>query len=126
MIVLDTATLLFWTLDKARLSSNAEVAIQKTTQIAICSISVWEIGIKVNKGRLSLPLATSEYVRRLKHLHNVQIVPVDENMWLENVDLDWSHKDPADRTIVACAKILDCPLVTSDKAILSFYPSAVW
>ena len=126
VIVLDTSALLFWTLDPVRLSAEAQQIIDQSTAITICSISIWEIGIKVKKGKLDLPLATTEYVTKLKRLHNLQIMPVDENIWLENVALAWSHQDPADRTIVACAKLLNCPLVTSDKTILAFYAEAVW
>ena len=44
----------------------------------------------------------------------------------KNLELDWDHKDPADRTIVATAMLLSSSLVTSDRMIKQFYAEAVW
>lgn len=126
MIVLDTAALLYWTLAGEKLSVKATQAIDGAQEIIISSISIWEIGLKARHGKLSLPLPVGGYVERLKEVEKVQIVPVTEATWLANLELVWDHKDPADRTIVATASLLGCPLITSDEQILSFYAAAVW
>ncbi len=126
MIVLDTSALVFWTLDKDALSTNAAKVISETKVISISSISIWEIGIKTKKGKLTLPLTLRDYVDRLKLLDRVTILPVNEGTWIKNIELDWPHKDPADRTIVAAATILACPLVTSDIIIRNFYSDTIW
>jgi PIN domain nuclease of toxin-antitoxin system len=46
--------------------------------------------------------------------------------WLDNLDLEWEHSDPADRTIVAVATSLACPLISSDRVIADFYPKTIW
>jgi PIN domain nuclease of toxin-antitoxin system len=56
----------------------------------------------------------------------VEILPVDEKIWLKNLQLDWPHRDPADRTIVATATLFSCPLITSDRVIQSFYAETIW
>lgn len=56
----------------------------------------------------------------------VEVVDVDVQTWLDNVALDWRHRDPADRTIVALAKRRGAPLVTADAAIRDFYADTVW
>ncbi|MEA5549908.1 PIN domain-containing protein [Anabaena cylindrica UHCC 0172] len=56
----------------------------------------------------------------------IKIIPIDENLWLESVALEWSHKDPADRVIVALAKKYQADLITSDKIIMGFYNSVIW
>ena len=126
MVVLDTSALLFWTLDPDLLSDNARKAIDETEQMTISSISVWEIGLKVKHGRLEIPLSISDYVERLQKLEKLEILPVEVETWLLNLALDWKHRDPADRTIVATALQLDCPLITSDHAIRSFYQGSIW
>ncbi|MDA0745377.1 MAG: type II toxin-antitoxin system VapC family toxin [bacterium] len=126
MVILDTSALIFWTLDPNRLSRTAEKAISDTDRILISSISIWEIGIKVKKGNLTLPLSLQEYVQNLQHLDRFEIVPVDETTWLKNIELNWEHRDPADRTIVATAILHAGPLITSDERIRSFYSAAVW
>jgi PIN domain nuclease of toxin-antitoxin system len=126
MVVLDTSTLLFWTLDPDLLSGNARQAIDETDQLMISSISVWEIGLKAKRGRLKIPMSISDYAERLQQLEKLEILPVDIETWLTNLDLDWEHHDPADRTIVATAIRLACPLITSDRAIQSFYQGSIW
>lgn len=60
MIVLDTSALLYWTLDPAKLSFNASRAIEEAEKVVVSSISVWEIALKVRRGKLTilLPMAS--------------------------------------------------------------------
>ena len=126
MIVLDTAAVLYWALDPGRLSPTAARAIAEADRILVSSISIWELAIKVRRGRLALPVSVREFAARLQEVRSVEIVPVDELLWLENVELDWDHRDPADRIAVALASRHGCPLVTSDRVIRDHYPAAVW
>lgn len=126
MVVLDTSALLFWTLEPTRLSVKAAREVDASDRRLVSSISLWEIGIKVARGKLRLPLPVRDYARRLGTLEAVEILPVDLETWLANLDLPWEHRDPADRTIVATAQLRGCPLVTSDSTILAYYPDAVW
>jgi len=126
MIVLDTSALLYWTLDPDQLSANAKKVIEQADQILISSISVWEIGLKVKRKKLIIPLPISEYADRLQRLASLEILPVDVGTWLDNLDLPWEHRDPADRTIVALATRYDCPLVTSDRVMADYYPETIW
>ena len=126
MIVLDTSALLFWTLHRERLSQAAAAAIADTDRIVISAMSIWEIGIKAGKGNLDIPLSIREFADRLERIDRVEVVPVDLAIWLQNLELDWTHRDPSDRTIVATATLLDCPLVTSDATIRTFYAKTVW
>lgn len=126
MIVLDTAALIYWTLDPERLSPPAQIAVRESPKISISSISIWEVALLVKRQKLILPLSIKDYVERLEKLASLEILPVDTQTWLDNLELDWEHRDPADRTIVALAKRLDCPLITPDQRILSFYEKAIW
>ena len=126
VIVLDTSALVFWTLNRDRLSRTAAQAIADADRIVLSSISIWEVGIKVKKGQLSIPLSIQEFTNKLEQIDRLDILPVDVQTWLKNLELDWDHRDPADRTIVATASLHACPLVTSDSAIRAFYSQAVW
>src|SRR5262245_42834133 len=106
MIVLDTSALIFWTLDRARLSIKAAHAIQTADSVRVSSISIWEIGTKVKRGKLTIPLELRAYTEKLKAVDRLEIVPVSEEIWIRNLELLWNHKDPADRTIVALAAAL--------------------
>ena len=126
MIVLDTSALIFWTLDPQRLSPKAKQAIEQADRILISSISIWEIALKVKRQKLDIPLPMNEYVDRLRQLGRLEILAVDFQTWLDNVDLPWDHRDPADRTIVALAVRNNCPLITSDEKIANFFAETIW
>ena len=129
MILLDTCALIWWTLDPAQLSPTAADACQRMESEGggfISSISIWEIGIKVKKGKLEIGIPLADFVDRLRKTGVVEVVPVDEIIWLENLALPWTHADPADRTIVATAKLRGLPLLTCDRLISDFYPQTVW
>lgn len=126
MIVLDTTALLYWTLDPPKLTDEAQQAIENAEKILISSISIWEIALKAQLGKLEIPLPIEDFVERLQQIENLEILAVDIQAWLGNLALDWPHRDPADRTIVALASRNQCPLVTSDSRIANFYQNAVW
>ena len=91
----------------------------------ISSISIWEIGIKSKKGKVDIGMSLADFVRRIKRTP-VEIAPIDETIWMENLALPWQHPDPSDRTIVATAKLRGVPVITSDQTIRSFYPDVIW
>ena len=126
MVVLDTGALIYWSLDPERLSSAAAAAIAAAEQKIASSISIWEIGQKVKRRELALPLRLSDYVDRLGQVEVLQIVPVDEKCWMRSLILDWDHSDIADRAIVATAMLYACDLVSSDAQVQAFYSRAVW
>lgn len=126
MILLDTCALIFWTIDNKKLSKRAKDSIENASKIAISSISVWEIGIKVKRNKLILPISFDDYVDRLQKISDFLILPVDLDVWMLNIRLNWEHNDPADRTIVATSMLKKCPLLTVDSKILEFYENALW
>lgn len=126
MIVLDTSALYFWTLEPSSLTNRATKEIQKQDHLLISAISIWEIGLEVKNQRLSLPGTTKQYLEMLRNTDKLDIIPVDELIWIKNLELEWEHRDPADRTIVATAIIHNCGLITSDDEIRKFYSAAIW
>ncbi len=128
MVVLDTCALIWWTLDPEMLSPAAAATCDRIGMQggAISSISIWEVGIKIKQGKLDIGMSVEAYADRLKRIGGLDIIPVDEAIWLANLSLDWEHRDPADRTIVATALQKDAALVTKDDIIRSFYPKTIW
>jgi PIN domain nuclease of toxin-antitoxin system len=126
MILLDTSTILFWTFAPEKLSKPAVAAMEESATLLINAISLWEIGWKVSRGKLIIPMDIHDYASHLHETDRVEIQPTDLNIWLRSIELDWTHRDPADRVIVAAADLLGYPLITSDRRIREFYPRAIW
>jgi PIN domain nuclease of toxin-antitoxin system len=128
VVLLDTCALLWWTLEPESLSSRAKEACERITLDGgfVSSISIWEAGIKARRGALELGTTLEDYVARLKRLGSLEIIAVDEDIWVKNLSLQWDHRDPADRTIVATALLRDLSIVTGDEIIRKFFPKVIW
>jgi PIN domain nuclease of toxin-antitoxin system len=122
VIVLDTHALLWWALDPQQLSEKAvaQVAEMERRGGVASSISLWELGIKIKRGKLEIGITIEEFARRVQASAVVELVPVDTELWLRSLALDWDHRDPADRIIVATAAKLDLPILTKDATLQSF------
>jgi PIN domain nuclease of toxin-antitoxin system len=128
VVLLDTCALLWWTLEPESLSCRAKEACERITLDGgfVSSISIWEAGIKARRGALELGTTLEDYVARLKRLGSLEIIAVDEDIWVKNLSLQWDHRDPADRTIVATALLRDLSIVTGDEIIRKFFPKVIW
>ncbi|WP_335147531.1 type II toxin-antitoxin system VapC family toxin [Nostoc sp.] len=128
-IVLDTCALIWWSLDPVKLSEQAKEAcnqMERDKNGLVPSIALWEIAIKIKNKKLDLGVNLNEYVVRLKKSSVVQIVPIDENIWMESVNLEWGHRDPVDRVVVALARSNQAAIITTDKEIANFYSEVIW
>lgn len=128
-VVLDTSALLRWTNQPSDLTPAASGEIVRglaRNGCLVSAISLWEIARKARHGTLAIGIPAAEYARRVAQIDGLTILDVDVSTWLRSVALDWAHRDPADRTIVATAQLHDATLVTSDAAMQAYYPRAVW
>ncbi|HKE14439.1 MAG TPA: type II toxin-antitoxin system VapC family toxin [Kofleriaceae bacterium] len=122
MILLDTHALLWWALDPSRLSTVAQDRITAMEQQGglASSISIWELGIKVRRGKLELGMDIEEFTRRVERSAVIELVPVGTAIWLRSLQLAWEHRDPADRVIVATALDRGVPILTKDEVLHRF------
>ncbi|MBI4064802.1 type II toxin-antitoxin system VapC family toxin [Candidatus Gottesmanbacteria bacterium] len=131
MILLDTHVLLWWLENDKHLSLRARSVIEqerKSGEIAVSSISVWEICMLIKGGRLNLARDIETWINDLEAVPFLQITPVNHQMMQSAVFLpEPFHKDPADRIIVATALRLGVPLVTGDAKIRGYrHVRTVW
>ena len=128
-VVLDTCALIWWSLDPEKLSQSAKDACQQMEQEKnglVPSTAIWEIAIKIKNHKLDLGVSIDDYIATLKKSNVIRIVPIDEDIWLESVKLEWEHRDPADRVVVAVAKRNQAAIITADQKIASFYSLVIW
>jgi PIN domain nuclease of toxin-antitoxin system len=127
--VLDTCALIWWSVDPEKLSQRAKAAFQQMEQEKnglVPSTAIWEIAIKIKNHKLDLGVSIDDYIATLKKSNVVRIIPIDEEIWLESVKLEWEHRDPADRVVVAVAKRNQAAIITADQKIASFYSLVIW
>lgn len=127
-ILIDTCTLIWWTLDPEHLSKKASETIKlyEDKEIQISSFSIWEIAIKVKNKKLDIGISIEEFSKLLSKTNSVNIIPLDEKVLIKSVNLDWEHKDPVDRVNVSLALMQNIPIVTKDLKIREFYQNSIW
>lgn len=131
MIVLDTHAWVWWVSDPKRLSARAREAVDqaaKEGELYLSSISVWEVALLAERGRLRLAMDVSEWIGYCEALPFLRFVPVNNRIALLSVRLPGPlHADPADRIIIATALTLGATLVSKDERILSYpHVDSLW
>lgn len=131
MIVLDTHALVWWIGSDSQLSRKAAAAIRKELSgghLGISTISAWEVGMLVAKGRLALGMDVDEWLDAIQAIRGVTMLPLTPKAALDSTRLPGSfHGDPADRMIVATARAENAALVTADRRIRAYrHVRTVW
>ena len=132
MILLDTHVLVWWIQgDSGLLSPKASAAISSEMQdgeIALSSITAWEIAMLVSRGRLALSMDAVVWLSIVEEINGVKFIPVNNEIAVMAVHLPGDfHKDPADRLIVATARKLGVAIVTADENIRAYqHVQTIW
>lgn len=121
-LLLDTHVWLWYAEGVAgRLSPATLAAIDRSRiehRLHVNAVSVWEVGMLCAKGKISLSAPVREWVRRTMSIPGIRLQALDAETALESAQLpDRPHGDPADRFLIAAARIHGLCLVTADKKI---------
>lgn len=113
-MLLDTCALLWLGQGGGRLSRDALARIDNAPVVYVSAISGFEIGIKVAKGKLSLPSRPAEWLATVLEHHDLRELPVDLAAAVRATELPAIHADPVDRILIATAEAHNLPVVTRD------------
>ena len=92
--------------------------------LSVSASSVWEIGMLEAKTRISFNVPCMEWIHKALSFPGLQLAPLTPEIAIESTRLpDDFHGDPADRMIVATARMNDVSLITKDKKILEYAKS---
>ena len=84
------------------------------------SASAWELAIKVRGGKLSIDVA--KLVDQLTR-NGIRLLGIGIDDAIAAGSLEWAHRDPFDRMIVAQARRQGLHVITRDTAIQTFLGS---
>lgn len=131
MTVLDTQVWLWWLHDPGRLPAGARARIESAVSkgdARLSAISVWEVAVKTALGKLVLPMPMEAWFDQASRYPGIVIEALGPLDAIASTLLPGEfHRDPADRLIVALARRLGAPLVTSDEKIRDYvHVSTIW
>ena len=119
-LLLDTHIWIWSVGDKAKLRPRVLRALENpSNELWLSPISVWELLILVEKGRVVLNVDAKDWISQALKAAPLQEVPLTIEVALATREIRLSHHDPADAFLAATAKVFDLTLVTSDARLIA-------
>jgi len=119
-ILCDTHVLIWSVLAPEKLSRKAIArldAARAAGELACADISLWEIAMLLERGRVQSPLPTEEFLAKLCKALLLQIMPITPRIAAAAQSGSFNHGDPADRLIAATAWVHNVELITADSEL---------
>lgn len=118
-LLLDTHIWLWSLLDPSHLNRRVARALEaEGNELWLSPISVWETSMLVERGRVVLDADFEEWLREAIAAAPIREAVLTHDIAAETRRVVLSHRDPADRFLVATARVFDLTLVTGDKRLL--------
>ncbi len=129
--LLDTHAWVWWLRGPAggsQLSTHEAAALDAlplAQRPALCDISLWEVAMLVDLGRLQLDRPLADWM--VLACAAVEVLPITVAVAAEVAALPaFFHRDPADRLIVATARVHGLPLLSRDNKIRQSGLVTIW
>ena len=122
-LLLDTHVFLWYISADLRLTNaTREIIANPTNEVFLSVVSLWEIIVKHQLGKLPLPEPPEIYLPRQRVRRQIEKLNLDEQSVAQLAHLPAIHRDPFDRMLICQALRHRLTLVTGDK-ILHLYPT---
>lgn len=121
-VVCDTHALLYWALAPKRLSARAKREMERARErgeLACADISLWEIAMLADRGRVKLPVDTQLFLDDLQTALGLKVIPISAEIARLTQTSFAANTDPADQLIGATAIHLKALLLTRDEKLSS-------
>lgn len=126
-LLLDTQCWLWWFAQPENLSENVvETIANESNEVWFSVASVWEMGIKVSIGKLSLPEPMDDYISTRMTQLGAKSLEINASHALQVAALPLHHRDPFDRMLIAQAQREDMTLVSADSTFNQYEVSLLW
>ena len=124
--LLDTS-FLWYVSDHHRLSSGATERLNDpVSTIHLSLVSVWEVAIKFNKGKLALPMPFDEFFDTTISSYSLRLLNIRIPHLRQVARMPRHHRDPFDRLLIAQSQVENIPVITSDAAFDHYPIQRVW
>lgn len=125
--LLDTHAFIWWDNQQDKLSSHVlGICNDFGNQLYLSMASIWEMQIKTQVAKLSLPLPLDQMVEDQISQNRVQLLPIIRQHVYALSSLPDLHKDPFDRILIAQARFEELTLITIDPHIAQYPVNTVW
>jgi len=126
-LLLDTHTFIWWDRKPELIPSTTLTLMQQAdTQLIVSIVSLWEIQIKTQIGKLTLRSPLAEIIAQQQTENGITLLPITLPHILELDNLPQHHKDPFDRLLVAQCRSEAATLASRDAIFKQYDCPLIW
>jgi PIN domain nuclease of toxin-antitoxin system len=97
-----------------------DVICDSENEFYLSSVSIWEVIVKHQIGRLPPPEPPETYLPKQREHHQISSLSLDEGSVAQLAKLPPLHRDPFDRMLICQAIEMDLTIATVDRAVRSY------
>ena len=117
-ILIDTHIFLWAIMGDPRLSgSRQKIFLDESNQLYLSIGSIWEMVIKINLGKITMPLPAIGYIMKQMEKNHIFPLAIHVSHLAELEGLPPLHRDPFDRILVAQARAEKMWLLSADAQV---------
>lgn len=125
--LLDAHTFMWWDSDSSQLSSNVhDIISDRGNDIYLSVVSVWEITIKNQIGKLPLKGDLKQIVQSQVSANGFNILPISLTHTLKVGELALHHHDPFDRLLISQALVEEMTILSKDAIFKQYEAQVLW
>lgn len=94
--------------------------------LTLSVVSVWEIQIKHQLGKLTLAQPLADVIGAQQRQNGLQLLDISLAHVLEIERLPLHHRDPFDRLLIAQARVENAALLSNDQGLRRYDVRLVW
>ncbi len=114
-------------LDSPELSVLARRRIANgNNQLYWSAASSWEVAIKYQLGKLSLPRGPAKYIPDQLKMNSILSLPILDEHCFEAGRLPQHHRDPFDCILIAQARVEKMAILSQDPEISRYEVKVIW
>ena len=122
-ILLDTH-ILIWYAEGIKLSPYQIELIEsarKRAELYISAISIWEITMLTNQGKVIFSINTNEWIDKLLSIPGLNLIDLTIPILMQSCELpNYQYEDYADRMIIATGRVNNISLMTCDNKLIDY------
>jgi PIN domain nuclease of toxin-antitoxin system len=125
-LLIDTHAFLWFIQDDPRLSNRAALLLESNADLLLSIASLWEIAIKVNLQKLTLPDAYEIFISRQIQVNSIEILPIQIAHLAVAVKLPLHYRDPFDRLLISQSMAEQISIIGVDQKFDQYTVNRLW
>ena len=100
--------------------SNEEIFLDESNQLYLSIASIWEMVIKINLGKLTMPLPATGFIMKQIEKNHISPLAIQVAHLAELEGLPPLHRDPFDRILIAQARAERMRILSADPQLQKY------